>query len=274
MINRDQLVDLLVEWEERRTAGDEPTPEELCRHDTLLCEELRKRISRRKRQFARNGHLPTAGCTSGSGKAGHHGSAGAAEALGEQAGARYRRLRFLAKGGLGEVHVASDLELGREVALKEIQRHLAYRDDLRSRFLLEAEITGGLEHPGIVPIYSLRRYPDGRPYYAMRYVEGASLKDAIKSFRGVTPIPNVDREREPGRFASCWADSSRFATPLRTLIAAAYYTETSSPAISCWGPLARPWSSTGAWRRRPVGATLAATRSPLMANRRSARPRL
>jgi len=45
----------------------------------------------------------------------------------------------------------------------------------RQRFLLEAEITGGLEHPGIVPVYGLGTYADGRPYYAMRFIKGDSL---------------------------------------------------------------------------------------------------
>ncbi len=47
---------------------------------------------------------------------------------------------------------------------------------------LEAEITGGLEHPGIVPVYSLGQYPDGRPFYAMRFIRGDSLQSAIKEF--------------------------------------------------------------------------------------------
>jgi serine/threonine-protein kinase len=43
------------------------------------------------------------------------------------------------------------------------------------RLLLEVEITGGLEHPGIVPVYALGHHPDGRPFYAMRFVRGESL---------------------------------------------------------------------------------------------------
>jgi hypothetical protein len=75
---------------------------------------------------------------------------------------RYRILRPHAKGGLGIVFVAHDEELHREVALKEIQVQYADRDESRARFLLEAEITGGLEHPGIVPVYALVHYQDGR----------------------------------------------------------------------------------------------------------------
>lgn len=97
-------------------------------------------------------------------------------------GQRYRILRPHARGGLGEVFVAQDLELHREVALKEIQLQYADREESRSRFVLEAEVTGGLEHPGIVPVYGLGRYADGRPFYAMRFIQGDSLKDALERF--------------------------------------------------------------------------------------------
>jgi serine/threonine protein kinase/tetratricopeptide (TPR) repeat protein len=104
---------------------------------------------------------------------------------------RYKRLRPHAKGGLGEVFVALDEELQREVALKEIQSEHADRSDSRARFLLEAEITGKLEHPGIVPVYGLGTYPDGRPFYAMRFIKGDSLKEAIERFHK-TEGPNGD----------------------------------------------------------------------------------
>jgi serine/threonine-protein kinase len=97
-------------------------------------------------------------------------------------GQRFRVLRPHARGGLGAVFVALDVELNREVALKHILD--SYADNLtsRQRFLLEAEVTGGLEHPGIVPVYGLGTYGDGRPYYAMRFIRGDSLKEAIERF--------------------------------------------------------------------------------------------
>jgi len=70
------------------------------------------------------------------------------------------------------------------VALKEIQSKYADDASSRARFLLEAEVTGGLEHPGIVPVYGLGQYADGRPFYAMRFIKGDSLKDAIARFHG------------------------------------------------------------------------------------------
>ena len=95
---------------------------------------------------------------------------------------RYRLIRPHAQGGLGQVWVARDSELQRDVALKEIQPRFAEREDQRARFMLEAEITGNLEHPGIVPVYSLGRNSDGRPYYAMRFIRGESFSVAIRRF--------------------------------------------------------------------------------------------
>ncbi len=99
-----------------------------------------------------------------------------------RSGVRYRKVRDHAKGGLGVVYVARDAELNREVALKEIQDRHADNPSSRARFLIEAEITGGLEHPGIVPVYGLGSYDDGRPFYAMRFIRGDSLKESIAAF--------------------------------------------------------------------------------------------
>jgi WD40 repeat protein/serine/threonine protein kinase len=107
---------------------------------------------------------------------------------------RYHVLRPHGKGGIGEVFVALDQELNREVALKEIQDQHADDVHSRSRFVREAEITGGLEHPGIVPVYGLGQYGDGRPYYAMRFIQGETLKDAIARYHGLSASPRV----EPG----------------------------------------------------------------------------
>jgi serine/threonine protein kinase/tetratricopeptide (TPR) repeat protein len=101
-------------------------------------------------------------------------------------GQRFRILRPHARGGLGAVFVAMDEELHREVALKQILDDYADEPGSRARFLAEAEITGGLEHPGIVPVYGLGTDGDGRPYYAMRFIRGDSLKEAIGHFHAGT----------------------------------------------------------------------------------------
>ena len=98
-------------------------------------------------------------------------------------GQRFRILRPHARGGLGAVFVALDGELHREVALKQILEQHADDEISRQRFVAEAEITGGLEHPGVVPVYGLGTDAGGRPYYAMRFIKGDSLKEAIDRFQ-------------------------------------------------------------------------------------------
>jgi serine/threonine-protein kinase len=110
-------------------------------------------------------------------------------------GSRFRIVRPHARGGLGEVFVAQDEELHREVAVKQIQMRHADEPDSRVRFVQEAKITGGLEHPGIVPVYGLGTYADGRPYYAMRFIRGDSLKDAIERFHSAGGKRRTPAER-------------------------------------------------------------------------------
>ncbi len=104
--------------------------------------------------------------------------------LGSDRNLRFRVVRSHARGGLGEVFVAVDTELRRDVALKQILPKQATNGTSRARFLLEAEITGNLEHPGVVPVYAMGSQADGCPYYAMRFIRGESLEDAIQSLHG------------------------------------------------------------------------------------------
>jgi serine/threonine-protein kinase len=109
-----------------------------------------------------------------------------ATVLGESSslGSRFRILRPHARGGLGQVSFALDRELDRPVALKEIQGRYADDPENRARFVEEAEITGKLEHPGIVPVYGMGHDGAGRPFYAMRFIQGESLKQAIAALHG------------------------------------------------------------------------------------------
>jgi serine/threonine-protein kinase len=97
-----------------------------------------------------------------------------------QSGERFRKLRLHAQGGLGEVSVALDQQLNREVALKELQERHADDPAKQQRFVMEGEVTGALEHPGIVPVYALGIDASARPFYAMRFVRGKSMGAAIK----------------------------------------------------------------------------------------------
>jgi serine/threonine-protein kinase len=106
---------------------------------------------------------------------------------------RYRTVRLHARGGLGEVHVAEDAELHRPVALKRILPDQADDPDSRRRFLREAEITARLQHPAIVPVYGLAADEHGQPGYAMRFIEGESLDEAIGRFHAGSRFAHADK---------------------------------------------------------------------------------
>lgn len=106
---------------------------------------------------------------------------------------RFKIISSHARGGLGEVFCARDRELSRNVALKKILPKRVNDSGARRRFISEAQITGGLEHPGIVPVYSFGSESSGEPFYAMRFIEGESLKDAISKFHEQDNIPTDKR---------------------------------------------------------------------------------
>ena len=95
---------------------------------------------------------------------------------------RFTLQRFHARGGLGEVHVAVDEELRREVALKRMQQRCTIDPGARRRFINEAETTAKLEHPGVVPIHGLVHDESGQPCYAMRFIQGECLAESIRKW--------------------------------------------------------------------------------------------
>src|ERR671927_1833056 len=80
----------------------------------------------------------------------------------------------IGRGGMGIVYRATDIRLRRRVALKVLPPELAFRQDVRTRFLREAETAAQLNHPNIVPIYSVDER-DGLVYFVMALVDGESL---------------------------------------------------------------------------------------------------
>ncbi|HXX69807.1 MAG TPA: protein kinase [Polyangiaceae bacterium] len=81
----------------------------------------------------------------------------------------------LARGGMGRIHPATDRNLLRHVALKRLDRKLARESFYRDGFVAEAQITGQLEHPNIVPVHELAIDQNGVPYFTMKLVRGNSL---------------------------------------------------------------------------------------------------
>jgi len=98
---------------------------------------------------------------------------------------RYQRLELLRRGGMGEVYRALDTECGREVAVKKIREDLSGDADVQRRFREEAELTAGLEHPGVIPIYGRGVDESGLSWYVMRLIAGAgagTLQQTIRRF--------------------------------------------------------------------------------------------
>lgn len=96
---------------------------------------------------------------------------------------RYERVRQLAKGGMGEVHLAFDHQLQRHVALKVMTPEIAASPELSARFTQEAIVLGRLDHPHIVPIHDLGTDGQGHNYYAMKFVRGTTLKEILTGLR-------------------------------------------------------------------------------------------
>src|SRR5438094_133688 len=92
----------------------------------------------------------------------------------------------IGRGGMGVVFNARDERLKREVAVKVLPPELAFREEIRLRFLREAETAARLSHPHIVPIHSVGEGPDGLVYFVMAYVDGESLGAKLKR-RGRLP---------------------------------------------------------------------------------------
>jgi serine/threonine-protein kinase len=107
---------------------------------------------------------------------------------------KYTFVKELGRGGMGTVHLAEDRELDRLIAIKVLNTP-ELTEDLRDRMIREAQIIARLEHPGIVPVHDVGTLPDGRIFYAMKYVrgsrldeyaaQGAPLRDRLRKFQAV-----------------------------------------------------------------------------------------
>jgi len=107
----------------------------------------------------------------------------------DQSKSRYTWVSEVGHGGLGKVWLARDNDLAREVALKEIKPGSASSEAVR-RLLKEAQITGQLQHPNIVPVYEVNR--GSRPFYTMKLVKGETLAQAIAQHHAARRAGRVD----------------------------------------------------------------------------------
>jgi WD40 repeat protein len=134
---------------------------------------------------------------------------------------RYRVLGEFARGGLGKVLAVQDLRLGRTVALKQMLRA---SESTRARFLREARITARLQHPAIVPVHDLGRWPSGEPFYSMKRIEGRSLRDAIAAAGTLDArlalLPNVIAVADAMAYAHSLGIIHRDLKPANVLVGA------------------------------------------------------
>ena len=106
----------------------------------------------------------------------------------------YTLSRVHGKGGLGQVWLAIDSQLNREVALKEVLPEKGQNTDTCKRLVKEAQITGQLEHPNIIPVYELTRGSDDEPpFYTMRFMRGRTLNERIKEYHERRRKGHADR---------------------------------------------------------------------------------
>src|SRR5215207_4897056 len=92
---------------------------------------------------------------------------------------RYDVVRPLGSGGMGEVYLARDRVLGRDVALKVLRKQYAGDDEFAERFKREAMSAASLSHPNIIQVYDRGETEEGASYIAMEYVPGGTLKERI-----------------------------------------------------------------------------------------------
>jgi eukaryotic-like serine/threonine-protein kinase len=104
---------------------------------------------------------------------------------------RYRILRKLGSGGMADVYMAEDQQLGRRVALKVLHRRFAEDEQFVERFRREASSAAGLSHPNVVAIFDRGEW-DGTYYIAMELVVGRTLKDIVREKGPAPPEAAVD----------------------------------------------------------------------------------
>jgi serine/threonine protein kinase/Tfp pilus assembly protein PilF len=110
----------------------------------------------------------------------------------------YRIIEKIGQGGMGEVYLAEDTKLNRKVALKFLPPQYVSDQDLKTRFKREAQAAAALNHPNIITIHEVSEY-EGRPYMAMEYVEGGSLRDLIGADKmSVAQVTNLAAQISEG----------------------------------------------------------------------------
>ncbi|MEM1452861.1 MAG: bifunctional serine/threonine-protein kinase/formylglycine-generating enzyme family protein [Planctomycetota bacterium] len=200
-----EIDEVLAEYLDARAAGTPITLEDLCARHPGLASELRVLVPVLDSLEPTPGADATAGVGSSTLSALVNvldDATGGDDAL-ETTSPRYRIEQAIGQGGMGQVLRVHDRDLDRALAMKRSlevapgdERHARL---VRLRFLMEARLTGGLEHPGIVPVHDVGALDDGTPFFTMRLVRGRDLRDVFGQLRNGDP--DWTRERVLGLVA-------------------------------------------------------------------------
>src|SRR5262249_28912990 len=166
---------LLLDWEYRRRAGDDPRDDYLTRFpgDSTLIEAVGQEMS----QAADNTIVQAGGPNAGPRDVLDNRRVGGSDnpSHADSGAFRYDLVREVGHGGIGVVFRGRDRRLGRELAVKVLRANYRDQPEACRRFVDEARVGSQLQHPAIVPIYELGEFADGSPFLTMKLVEGKTL---------------------------------------------------------------------------------------------------
>jgi serine/threonine protein kinase/tetratricopeptide (TPR) repeat protein len=165
-MTKERLIELVAECLERMEDEGERALDDVCAREPELADLLRVRVAR----------LRTTGMLEPPSLA-----AGVPERVGD-----FDLVRRIASGGMGVVYEGYQRSVGRRVAVKLVRPEMLYFPGARERFRREIEAVARLSHPGIATVYHCGEEGE-LPYFAMEYVAGASLSDALGALHGRTP---------------------------------------------------------------------------------------
>jgi serine/threonine protein kinase len=169
----DTIDELMLRWESARQQGNDPTPEEICADCPQFVDDLRRRIravTDMEQVFGLTDLDPLKTMPA----PGQHAELGPLPNI-----PGYEIVRIIDQGGMGIVYEATEIKLGRTVAIKMLPG-MRMRPKLVARFRSEAEAMARLQHPNFVQIFAVGEI-NGQPYYAMEYVAGGSLAELLKT---------------------------------------------------------------------------------------------
>ncbi|MFO7177456.1 MAG: serine/threonine-protein kinase [Pseudomonadota bacterium] len=111
--------------------------------------------------------------------------------IGTVVSGRYRVIRLLGEGGMGQVYLAEHVAIERSIALKVLRAEYSRKSEMVSRFRQEAKSASRIEHPNVLDVFDFGQLDDGRFFLAMEYLEGRDLADEMAEQRLIDPARGV-----------------------------------------------------------------------------------